>query len=222
MNSLKLIIGNKNYSSWSLRPWFFLRNLGIDFDEELVYLFKEDTEEKLSPYFSDAKVPLLIDSSDTDSTLEVWDSLAIIEYLVEKYPQTQGWPESNNARAVARSASAEMHSSFGALKDALPMNCRKFFPEYPIKNDVQQSIDRIVTLWEYCSNNYGTKGSWLFGEFSGADAMFAPVVLRLIGYDVKLTGFAADYTQLVMNNEHIQNWIEAGKNETEIIDMDEI
>lgn len=220
--SFKLIIGNKNYSSWSLRPWFFLKELNIDFEEELVYLFKDETTEFLSHHFSNDKVPLLIDSSNTDNPLDVWDTLAIIEYIAEKYPDARGWPQLSNARAVARSVSAEMHSSFNALRGALPMNCRRFYPNYDITTDVQQDVERIVTIWEYCSKNYGSQGPWLFGEFSGADAMFAPIVLRLIGYDVPLTGFAAEYTNLVLNNEHIQGWIEAGKKETEVIEEDEV
>ena len=181
MNRLKLVIGNKNYSSWSLRPWFFLRNIELDFDEELIFLFEENTEVLLKPYFSDSKVPVLIDGD-----LQVWDSLAIIEAIADKYPDKQGWPKGGSARAIARSVSAEMHSGFLALREALPMNCRKHFSDYPIADEVQIDIDRVVAVWEYCKQHYGANGPWLFGEFSGADAMFAPIVLRLSGYDVKL------------------------------------
>ena len=217
MNSLKLVIGNKNYSSWSLRPWFFMKNLGIEFDEEMVFLFEEGTANKLSPYFSNEKVPLLVTES-----IEVWDTLAIIEFINDKFPELQGWPASPDERAVARSISAEMHSSFFALRDALPMNCREYYPNHPIDEGVQIDIDRIVRLWEHSSKNYGSSGPWLFGDFSGADAMYAPVVLRLTGYDVKLTGFAADYTQMVLENQHMQDWFNAGKKETQIIAVDEI
>ena len=197
--------------------------LEIDFNEELVYLYEESTAEKLSPYFSNEKVPILVVSNnDTANTLEVWDTLAIIETIADKYPSTQGWPALSDARAVARTVSAEMHSSFNAVRNALPMNCRKHFPNHPIDLDVQQDIDRIVSLWEYCSNNYGKDGPWLFGQFSGADAMFAPIVLRFIGYDVKLTGFAAEYVKMVSNNKYIQEWVEAGTKETHIIESDEL
>jgi len=224
MNTLKLVIGNKNYSSWSLRPWFLLKNLGIEFDEELVYLYEDDTAEKLSPYFSNEQVPILIETSvDTnEQTLQVWDTLAIIETITDKYPDLHGWPQNSNARALARTVSAEMHSSFMALRNALPMNCRKHFPNHPIGLDVQQDIDRIVTLWEYCVNKHGNDGPWLFGQFSGADAMFAPIVLRFIGYDVKLSGISADYVKMVSNNKYMQEWVEAGKKETHIIESDEI
>ena len=217
MNTLKLVIGNKNYSSWSLRPWIFLKNLGIDFDEEMVFLFEKDTEEKLEPYFSDGKVPVLVDGD-----LQVWDSLAIIEAIADKYPDKHGWPIDAGARAIARSVSAEMHSGFFALRNALPMNCRNHFPIYPITDDVQTDIDRVVAVWKYCKQHYGANGPWLFGEFSGADAMFAPVVLRLSGYDVKLSGVANDYMTTVLQNKHIQTWIEAGKVEKQIIEMDEV
>jgi len=110
-----------------------------------------------------------------------------------------------------------MHSSFGALRDALTMNCRKDFPNYPITLAVQEDVKRISSVWEYAKKNYGKEGDWLFGEFSGADAMFAPVVIRLKGYDVKLSGYAAEYVDRVYNSEHMQGWIEAGKKETQII-----
>jgi len=223
MSTLKLVIGNKNYSSWSLRPWFFLKNLGIEFDEELVYLFEKDTAEKLSPYFSNEKVPILVDSTDgKDPGLQIWDTLAIIETIADRYPNLHGWPENSNARAIARTVSAEMHSSFTALRNALPMNCRKHFPNHPVELNVQQDIDRIVTLWEYCHTNYGNGGPWLFGQFSGADAMFAPIVLRFIGYDINLSGFSADYVNMVSKNKYMQEWVEAGKKETHIIESDEI
>lgn len=221
MSHLKLVIGNKNYSSWSLRPWFFLKNLDIDFEEEMVFLFEDDTQDNLKPYFSNEKVPVLVDSS-IDDGLQIWDSLAIIEYLADKYADKQGWPQSTNARAVARSISAEMHSGFHSLRDALPMNCRKRYPDYSITNDVQQDIERIVNIWEHSNKNYGNNGPWLFGQFSGADAMFAPVVMRLLGYDVKLSGFAAEYTAMVFQNMAMQDWIEAGKKEVQIIQLDEI
>ena len=223
MSSLKLIIGNKNYSSWSLRPWFFLKNLNIDFEEELVWLFEDDTEKRLKPYFSDEKVPVLVDSKialQNGEPLQIWDTLAIIEHIADF--SNQGWPQDNAARAIARSVSAEMHSGFTALRNALPMNCKKHFANYPISDDVQQDINRIVNVWEYSRLQSSSTKPWLFGEFSGADAMFAPVVMRLTGYDVKLTGFAHEYTQMVLENEHMQEWVEAGKKETHIIEFDEV
>lgn len=215
--ALKLVIGNKNYSTWSLRPWFFMKNLNIEFEEELVYLFEEDTNALLEPYFSDSKVPVLVKGD-----LQVWDTLAIIETLTEMYPEKNGWPQDFRARAIARSASAEMHSSFNAVRNALPMNLRKHFADYPINNDVQKDIDRIVSLWDYCRENASTQGPWLMGEFSGVDAMYAPIVMRFKGYDVKLSGFAAEYCHWVANNQYMQEWLDAGLKETQIIQEDEV
>ena len=217
MDNLKLVIGNKNYSSWSLRPWFFLKNLGIDFEEELVFLFEEETNDHLKSYFSNDKVPVLVEGD-----LQVWDTLAIIETIAEKFPEKKGWPKDLKARAIARSVSAEMHSSFMALRGALPMNVRKHFPDYEMTDEVQIDIDRVVELWEYCKQNAIEEGGWLFGEFSGADAMFAPVVLRFVGYDVGLSGVANEYVDFVLQNTYMQEWIEAGKLETKVIQEDEI
>ncbi len=217
MSNLELVIGNKNYSTWSLRPWFFLKNLDIEFKEKMVFLFEDDTNDILNPYFSNDKVPVLVDGD-----LQVWDTLAIIEYVVDKFPEKPGWPADIRARAIARSAAAEMHSSFMALRNALPMNIRKHFPDYPIDDEVKADMQRIFALWGYCKQNAAIEGPWLMGEFSGVDAMFAPVVMRLIGYDVKLTGFAAEYADHVLNNQYMQAWIAAGKQETQIIKFDEI
>ncbi len=229
MSDLKLVIGNKNYSSWSLRPWFFLKNLGIDFEEELVWLFEEKKESHLSSYFSNEKVPVLVDSTfalQDGSSLQVWDTLAIIEHIATRFKK--GWPEDMANKAIARAVSAEMHSGFTGIRNALPMNCKKHFPNYPIEAEVQQDIDRIVAVWDYCrgtlneKDSFSSKGSWLFGEFSGADAMFAPVVMRMIGYDVQLSGFASDYAQMVLENTAMQEWVSAGKLETHVIEEDEV
>ena len=217
MSKLKLVIGNKNYSTWSLRPWFFLTQLGIEFDEEIVWLFEDDTESKLEKYFSNAKVPVLVDGD-----LNVWDTLAIIETIADKYPEKKGWPADAKIRAMARSVSAEMHSSFTDLRNALPMNIRKHFPNYPITNEVQTDLNRIFALWDYCRKNKVSDGPWLFGDFSGIDAMFAPVVMRVINYDVKLSGFAAEYVDYVHNCDTMQQWIEDSKSETQIIEEDEV
>ena len=187
------------------RSWFFI--------------LQDDTDEYLKPYNSNGKVPILI---DINNGFQVWDSLAIIETIADKFPEKQGWPKEATARAFARTVSAEIHSSFFALRDALPMNLRKHFADYPITGDVQLDIDRLTLLWEYCRQHKNNNGVWLFGDFSGADAMFAPVVMRLLGYDVKLTGFAAEYVDFVYNNEYMQEWINESKKETQIIEEDEV
>jgi len=213
-----LIFGNKNYSSWSLRPWLFLKQNGIEFMEHKVAmdLSSPYTHEDLKPYFSNYKVPLLVEGD-----FQVWDSLAIMEYLSEVAEGVHGWPKEEKSRAVARAVSAEMHTSFMALRAALPMNCRTFYQDYPITEAVQKDIDRIEAVWKYCGA-YKSKGNWLFGDFSIADAMYAPIVLRFAGYDVALGAEAQAYVQFVLSNPHIQAWVAAGKAETEVIPEDEV
>ena len=209
-----LVFGNKNYSSWSLRPWLWMRQNNITFTENRIALFTDTYKDELRPYFSNFKVPVLLDGD-----FIVWDSLAILEYLADKHGH--GWPQDARAKAVARCVSAEMHSSFTALRGAMPMNCRKQFPGFVISEAVQRDIERVVELWEHCRQNYGRGGNWLFGEFSIADAMYAPVVLRFHGYDVSLSGIAAEYVQHVLSNDHVRDWIEAGRQEKEVIAGDE-
>lgn len=217
MTDLTLIIGNKNYSSWSLRPWIFMRHFGLEFHEKRVSLFVETTVSELSPYFSDYKVPVL-----QDGDLTVWDSLAILEYLSERHLDGRGWPGEVTARAVARSVSAEMHSSFPNLRGELPMNCRKQFSGIALSAKAQREVDRVMQVWRKCRTEYGVDGDWLFGEFSAADAMYAPVALRFAGYDIALDDVGSAYVQTVLKHPAIKEWIDAGKQETEVIAMDEI
>ena len=212
-----LIIGNKNYSSWSLRPWIFMRYFELPFKENRIALFEETTKNLLEPYGSNYKVPIL-----QDGDLVIWDSLAIVEYLSEQYLAGKGWPENASARGLARTVSAEMHAGFTDIRNALPMNCRKKFPGFTIEPNVQADIDRIKQLWRLCRKQYGQDGPWLFGKFSIADAMYAPIVLRFIGYDVPLEGIEADYVNEVLQLTALQEWIEAGTAETEVIKIDEV
>ena len=168
-----------------------------------------------------SKVPVLVDH-DANGNLNIWDTLAIIEYTADKFPEKNGWPTDLKTRAKARSVAAEMHSSFTDLRNALPMNIRKHFPNYLITDDVQTDLNRIFALWDYCRKNKVSDGPWLFGDFSGTDAMFAPVVMLMINYDVKLSGFAAEYVNYVHNSTTMQEWIEGSKSETQIIESDEV
>ena len=217
MNKLTLIIGNKNYSSWSLRPWLLMKELNIDFNETRVALFTDTTTEKLSKYDSDHKVPVLLDGD-----LQVWDSLAILEYVSEKYLQSKGWPADSNARAVARSVSAEMHSGFSHIRNDMPMNCRAAYSDFKISSEIAAEINRIESIWESCRNKYTRQGQWLFGQYSIADAMFAPIVLRFNSYGIKLKGQAQQYVTSVLNQPHLKQWISDGIKEKEIIAAGEI
>lgn len=217
MADLTLIIGNKNYSSWSLRPWIFMKYYSVEFTEKRIALFTETTNDELAEYYSDYKVPVL-----KDGKLIVWDSLSIMEYVSEKYLQSKGWPQDEKNRSTARSISAEMHSSFVHLRNELPMNCRKNFNNINLSSEAEQEIDRVKALWRYCRRELAATGEWLFGDYSIADAMYAPIALRFHGYNVPLDGYEADYVNSVLKQPHIIDWINAGKIEKEIIEEDEI
>ena len=217
MDTPILVIGNKNYSSWSLRPWIFMKQNNIAFTEKRIALFSETTDEELSEYRSDNKVPVL-----KDNDLLVWDSLSILEYLSEKYLKSTGWPLDPAARAVARSVSSEMHSSFLNVRTELPMNCRKKFQNIQLSPEAEREVERIKTLWQQCRSQFGSNGEWLFGKYSIADAMFAPIALRFEGYGIHLGGVEKSYINSVLNQPGIIEWINASKTETEIISADEI
>jgi glutathione S-transferase len=217
MTNLTLIIGNKNYSSWSLRPWLLMRHFKLPFNEQRVLLFTESTESDLAPYFSDSKVPVLVDGE-----LTVWDSLAICEYISENHLDNKAWPEDSYARAIARSASAEMHSSFAHLRNEMPMNCRREISGITLSDKALHEVDRVKQIWRKCREEYGSDGRWLFGGFSIADAMFAPVVLRFQTYGVELDGLEYKYAQSLLAHPDVLCWLEAGRSETEIIAEDEL
>ena len=217
MSDLTLIIGNKNYSSWSLRPWFWMKQMGLSFEEKRIPLFTEQTDAQLEQYYSNYKVPVLLDDE-----FIVWDSMAILEYLAEKYPQHNGWPESFEDRAMARSMCAEMHSGFTAIRNELPMNCRKILSLIQLSKEASEDIDRITSLWRYFRKRYMHEGPWLFGQFSIADAVYAPIVLRFKSYGISLGKIEQEYLEHVLSQEAIIKWCEAGKKESEIILMNEI
>ncbi len=216
MGELTLVIGNQNYSSWSLRAWLFLAHHGIPFKTRKVKLFSDSMERDLAVHFSDNKVPVLIDDD-----LEVWDSLAILEYLAECFPETRGWPEARSARAVARSICAEMHSSFFDLRSELPMNCRRRFPGFEPGPGAQRDIDRVLGLWRFCRERYGAAGPWLFGEFTVADCMYAPVVMRLLSYEIPLDPVCTVYARTLFESPAMRQWVKAGIGEADVIDEDE-
>jgi glutathione S-transferase len=213
---LKLFIGNKTYSSWSLRGWLACRQSGLPFEEAVVPLYDEAWEKRregdeFAP--SSGKVPIL-----WDGEVVVWDSLAIIEYLNEKSGGDKFWPFDEGARAMARSMSAEMHSGYAALRREHSMNVRKIYPPTPPSQAVAADIERIMGLWAQARARYGGTGDFLFGEFGAADIMFAPVVSRLITYSLPVAQFALPYMQAVISHPFIQDWIGSAQAEDWVIE----
>ena len=213
----KLVIGNKNYSSWSLRAWFLMREAGIEFDEHRIVLDADDTARQIREFSSAGKVPVLVLGETT-----IWDTMAIAETLAERFPDLNLWPEDANARAHARSISAEMHSGFAVLREQMPMNCRAMGRRVPLPDELTGDIDRVIEIWTACHGRYGDSGSWLFGDFSIADAMYAPVVLRFRTYGINLPESARYYANRVLESEAMQDWLAACESEIEVIDREEL
>ena len=205
-----LVIGNKNYSSWSLRPWLAMKVLGVPFQELRIPLYGPGAAEEVLRYSPTGKVPCLV-----DGVTRIWDSLAILEYLAESHPL---WPDEPASRAVARSASAEMHSGFQALRQNMSMNVRKRYPGKGRTSESLADIARIVALWSGCREQHGRPGDFLFGRFSAADAMYAPVVLRFHTYEVELPPVCREYADAVLALPAMREWIAAAERETERIE----
>jgi glutathione S-transferase len=215
--TLKLVIGNKNYSSWSMRPWLALRANNIAFDEIFIPLYTGAADkQRILDVTRSGKVPALVDGDIT-----VWDSLAIIEYLAERFPQARLWPEDRAARAHARSISAEMHSGFMALRNECPMNLHRPVKPVALSDDARANIARVQQIWGQCREQYGKSGPFLFGAFGGADAMFAPVVYRFHTYAIEVTPPVADYMKTMMAEPAMQEWTRAGLAETLVIERAE-
>jgi glutathione S-transferase len=212
----RLIIGNKNYSSWSLRAWLLMREAGIDFDEVRIALDTPSTSEEIARYTKGRTVPVL-----QLGDLTVWDSLAIAETVAERWPEKQLWPGDPDVRAYARSISAEMHSGFAALRECMPMNCRAMGRRVSLPDDVAADIDRVFAIWSDCQHHYSDDNGWLFGRFSIADAMYAPVVLRFRTYGINLPESASYYPERLLSSGSMQEWLAAAETETEVIERDE-
>lgn len=209
---LTLVIGNKNYSSWSLRPWLLMRQAGIPFREIRVPLYQEASRAALKQYTPWGRVPVLIDGDRV-----VWESLAVCEYLAERFADRSLWPSDPGARAVARAVSAEMHAGFAHMRAHLTMNCRQRFAPRPWPPAVEDDIVRIVELWADCRSRFGGEGGWLFGDFSIADAFFAPVACRFTTYAVPLPPAAAAYVDTVMSLPAMRDWMADARTETEVL-----
>jgi len=210
---LKLIIGNKNYSSWSLRPWLLLATFNLDFEEVQESLRADGLQTRLGQYSPTSRVPVL-----TDGDLVVWDSLAICEYISEKYLAGKGWPVGEALRAEARAVCAEMHAGFTGLRSDMPMNCRALRTVEPSAQALRD-IARVDEIWSRCMTGNG--GPWLFGDFSIADCFYAPVVMRFKTYGVLLSDAAGKYQAFALEQEALNRWVDAAKLETEIVPEDE-
>jgi glutathione S-transferase len=202
MSALTLVIGTRKLSSWSFRPWMVLKQLGIPFEEVEIILESPQAKELLRVHSPSGRVPVL-----KDGNLSVWDSLAICEYLAEKHPDAKLWPTHRSARAMARSVSAEMHSGFLSVRQQMPMDCGLRTTK-ALSPEVRADVDRIVLLWAECRRGFGQGGPYLFGTFSIADAMFAPVVSRFISYGVPLPEEAKRYVDTMAADPSFRAWME--------------
>jgi len=212
--TMKLVIGNKNYSSWSMRPWLALRASNIAFDEVLIPLYTGQADKnRILGFTHSGKVPVLIDGDVT-----IWDSLAIIEYVAERFPEARLWPEDRAERAHARSISAEMHSGFAALRNECGLNLHRPVGAIALSGDARADIARIEQIWIECRQRYGKFGPFLFGSFGAADAMFAPVVHRFRTYAIAVAPDAQAYLDTMMSLPAFQEWTSAGLAETLVIE----
>jgi glutathione S-transferase len=214
--TLKLVIGNKNYSSWSLRAWLFLKESGIDFEEIRIPLYTDQWQEEIGKYSPARKVPVLLDDD-----LAIWDTQAIYSYVRELYPQAIGWPQPREARTLARSVSAEMHAGFWGVRNNLPQNirARRTLSLESLPAATLQEIERIQFIWSDCKKRYGDSGPWLFGEFTIADVVYAPVALRFLTYDIPVPPAAKFFMDEVESLPAIQQWATESAAETETLDF---
>lgn len=214
---MQLIIGNKNYSSWSLRPWILLKFYRIPFEEVMIPLYEGNFKEKILKYSAHGKVPILVHGPIT-----VAESLAICEYIADLYPKKPIWPEKKADRAWARSISSEMHAGFSNLRGNMPMNLRGSYPGKGRLPDVEKDIARIIELWMECRTKFKKKGPFLFGDFTAADAMFAPVVTRFRTYGVETSGAVHEYMKTILELPVFKEWEAAGVKEPWFIKASEI
>ncbi|NOT71556.1 MAG: glutathione S-transferase family protein [Hyphomicrobium sp.] len=206
---LKLVIANKLYSSWSMRPWLVLQSFGIPFAEIIIPLRQADSRARVLEYSPSGKVPALIDGGET-----IWESLAIIETLAERFPQHAIWPKDEAARAHARAISNEMHGGFQTLRQACPMNLGARYAAPAMTDPLKANIDRIETIWSEAQSKFGRGGPYLYGAFSAADAMYAPVVTRLDTYSLPVSAQARRYMDAVLAHPDVIAWRDAALKET--------
>jgi glutathione S-transferase len=212
-----LVVGNKNYSSWSLRPYMVLKSAGIAFDEKLITFGDSKFKSKVQAISSAGLVPVL-----KHNKIAVWDTLAIAEYIAETWPKKQLWPKNKAARAMARSVSAEMHSGFRSLRSACPMNIRRQPKAIVLSDAVHADVKRIEQIWTSCRKKFGKGGLFLFGRFSIADAMFTPVASRFRTFDIKVSPVAQAYAQALLNTAAYKSWETDALKEPWIVPEDEV
>ncbi len=210
---ITLVIGNKKYSSWSLRPWLCLKMAGIPFKEVQIFIHKPDSYAKMRKYSPAGRVPCMVDGNT-----RLWDSLSIVEYLAETFPKKNLWPKDKNARAHARSICAEMHSSFLDLRKHMNMNCTGYFPGKGRTPEVRQDVDRILEIWTDCRRRFGKNGPFLFGAFTNADSFFASVVFRFNTYGVKVDPVSKKYMETMLGLKPMKEWLAAARKEKEVIE----
>lgn len=212
---MRLVIGNKNYSSWSLRPWILMKHARIKFEEIRIPLFTSEGDRLLEELCPAKQVPVLYDGK-----LVLWDSLAICEYVADKFPDKKLWPEANVDRARARAMSAEMHSGFQHVREQMPMNCRRRVTGFKPDLETEIDIDRVVQLFEQALMD--SNGPWLFGHYTVADAMYAPVVSRFNTYGITTPPRTQAYCEKVLDDASMKQWFEDASHENEIIEKAEI
>ncbi len=217
MAKLHLVIGNKNYSSWSLRPWLAMTMAGLDFDETLILLDTPDTKRQIAEHSRAGRVPILHHGKVT-----VWETLAILEYLAETFSEKNLWPKPKAARTVARAISNEMHAGFSSLRNACPMNLRRPPKPVTLNDAIRADVARIEEIWRDCRKTYGKGGKFLFGRFCNADAMFAPVVTRFETYAIPVAKDTRIYMDAVLATKAFQKWKSAALKETWILPHDEV
>jgi glutathione S-transferase len=213
MSDPTLVIGNKNYSSWSLRPWLLLRQNGVAFREVRIPLYTPESKAQIVQYSPSGHVPVLIDGET-----RIWESLAICEWAAERFPETRAWPEAAATRAVARAVASEMHGGLGSLRAELPMYCRSRRRGVTPSPAAQEQIERVRAIWRDCRERHGRGGDFLFGRFGIADAMYAPVVIRFDTYGIELAGAARDYAEAVTALPALREWVTAAKAESEVLE----
>jgi glutathione S-transferase len=214
---MKLVIGNKNYSSWSLRPWIAMKQIGLSFEEIIIPMVLPTTKAEMLKYAPTGQVPILIDGEIT-----VFETIAILEYLNDRFPEAGLWPKAIEARAHARAISAEMHAGFGALRRDCPMNMRRPVRKHIVSPEAQKHVARINAIWTDARTRFGKDGDFLFGTFTNADAMFAPIVNRFHVYDLPRSNTAQSYMDAMMALPAWQAWEEASRAETWVIAESEV